>query len=72
MPSSTFTAEAYPMAGLSSGVDSSVSGFIIWILVGRTLPSVPTTSNGVLTPSTTSSVSPWRNVLSKLELPLLR
>ena len=39
-------------------VTSPVSGFVTSILVGRTLPSVPTTKSGVLTPSTTSRVSP--------------
>jgi len=58
MPCSTLTAEAYPIAGLSRDVTSPLSGSVIEILVGSTLPSVPTTSSGVLTPSTTSRVSP--------------
>ena len=41
------------------------------IVVGRTLPSVPTTSVGVSVILIASKVSPWRNVNSEFELPLL-
>ena len=40
--------------------------------MGSTLPSVPTTNRGVLTPSTTSKVSPCLKVVSVLESPLFR
>ena len=70
MPFSTFTAEAYPIAGLSRDVTSPLSGLVTEILVGRTLPSVPTTSKGVLIPLTTSRVSPCLKVSSLPASPL--
>jgi len=58
MPSSTLTAEAYPIAGLSRKDSTPVSGSVTVIDVGRETPSVPTTNRGELTPPTTSNVSP--------------